>query len=79
MEKNKDRFVNIDEIKELMRQRDEIEDTLIKEINNKINSYNQFHCQFCGDTTPKHGFSALLSGGYPIRTSPYRCNKCSTE
>lgn len=75
MENN--RFIPIDEIIDLMIQRDEI--------NKKIDSYNPFHCKECGDTKPKQHFDVLLSSFYIsnkngnrnfYKTSPYTCNRC---
>ena len=69
MKKSK-RFVPIEEIKELYKQKEEID--------KKIFSYNPNHCKMCGDTKPKHGFYPLLSFTYPeMHSSGFMCNKCA--
>jgi hypothetical protein len=65
------RFVPINEIKDLMKQMDQIQ--------GKIQSFGLEHCQKCGDTKPKHGFYPLLGGCYGpgiYQTSPMLCNRC---
>ncbi len=71
MKKSK-RFVPIEELKELYKQREEID--------KKISSYNPHHCKYCGDTNPKNHFVALLSYAYPGHdTSGLTCNKCASS
>lgn len=66
------RFVNIQELKDLYRKRYELHDN--------IRSYHSAHCKKCGDTAPKHGFYPLFSfscGPDIIETSSLICNRCA--
>ena len=68
----KDRFINLEELRKLYKQRDEL--------TQKINSYTAWHCKKCGDTKPKHNFDAMFSGSYGlgiIQTSMVTCNRCT--
>lgn len=72
MGKQKNRFVPIDELKELLKQREELEE--------KINSFDPNHCNCCGDTKPKHNFYPLLGmaiGNGIYQTSDLMCNRCA--
>ena len=69
---NQNRFVPIEELVDLMKQRDEID--------KKISSFNINHCNQCGDTEPKHGFYPLwgMAFGEGIyQKSGLECNRCA--
>lgn len=59
---NTERFVPLNIIKYLIKQKEEIEQ--------KLNNYPKLYCNICGDTNPTHGF-------YPLLTSNgISCSRC---
>ena len=58
----KERFIPLNIIKYLIKQKEEIEQ--------KLNKYPILYCNKCGDTNPNHGFYPLLS------SFGITCNRC---
>lgn len=66
-----ERYVNIQEIKDLKKQ--------IREIQEKIRAYPKDHCRVCGDTQPRNGWYPIFGGpigGPSESTSFLLCNRC---
>lgn len=70
-----DRYVNLDNVRKLMK----FKDDFIAEIDMKLNKVPQFHCKECGDTNPKNGFLPIMGstcGPGIYETSFFICNRC---
>ena len=70
------KYINLEELKELIKNRNEI--------NDKIKTFNKYHCRECGVINPKNGFVPMLSYAYgedmvDMSSSPYICNDCNEK
>ena len=66
------RFVNLEEVKSLLRQKEEIEKMLSR--------VPAIHCHVCGDTKPLHNFDAIFGmavGEGIYQTSANICHRCA--